>query len=42
MSFKAGTDVQQVPMANLAQGAYFIRIVDDKGKGIYMEKILKQ
>ncbi|MBS1586135.1 MAG: T9SS type A sorting domain-containing protein [Bacteroidetes bacterium] len=42
MNFKAGNDVQQIPVSNLAQGAYFIRISDDKGKNIYMEKILKQ
>ena len=42
MAFKAGNDVQQIPVASLAQGAYFICIADDKGKNIYMEKILKQ
>jgi hypothetical protein len=42
MNFKAGNDVQQIPVGNLAQGAYFIRIADDKRKNIYMEKILKQ
>jgi len=42
MAFKAGEDVQQVPVAGLAPGAYFIRIADDKGKNIYMDKIIKQ
>ncbi|MBS1586134.1 MAG: T9SS type A sorting domain-containing protein [Bacteroidetes bacterium] len=42
MNFKAGNDVQQIPVSNLPQGAYFIRIADDKGKNIYMEKVLKQ